>query len=304
MSKDKETFSNPTGDSAAPRRLAAQPPRQTTLPSIDADEEVVQTPVDRSPTSRLRKQSRSATSLSASSSVSTSSSESSILISSVSIGQAPVSKAQHAVEQPLDRLFRLTAVIRKSAILNRYAKAATFVEFDKEGTNLTLEFKTVAAHMVRQLLPDTSETLRQRLVETISLRQRQYSYSRRHQQNLAQDRTSLEGPESQAKPLQPTGSVRITPKPSRPTTKPSSEAGTVAGRSVAHSQSSASKIDPTQSMKKPRTRTSSVTSGTQILAHGSQIPSPPSIQPGGNEFICPYCFIVQSKDMARGEKWE
>jgi hypothetical protein len=90
---------------------------------------------------------------------------------------------KYAVEETLDQLFRLIAFIRKSGIRNRYAKAATFIEIinisEGEKVNFTEKFRTGVAILVNFRHPYASQKIRERLVKTISLRQRQLVYSRK-----------------------------------------------------------------------------------------------------------------------------
>jgi hypothetical protein len=90
-----------------------------------------------------------------------------------------------AVQDLVDRLHRLSALIRKSAVRDRNSKAANFVERDEDGNDLSATFESNALRIIRQFYPNASETLCRRLGESVSLRRKRILYNRRHQVKLA-----------------------------------------------------------------------------------------------------------------------
>jgi hypothetical protein len=220
--------------------------------------------------------------------------------------QTVLSKTQNAVEETLDRLFRLSAMIRKAAIHNRHAKAATFVEFDADGGNLTTVFKSLATQIVKHVFPHANEDLRERLAETISLRQRQFAYSRRHHRDkYAMKDVNIPSNKPTAEPLNIMG-PRLLQLNSRGSiiegTSRKRKFGTL---SEVPTQSSASAVDPTLTPKQFPTSTPSVSSAgrTKIEVNKFVLPRPPEIRHGSKEFECPFCFIVQSESVAKEENW-
>ena len=90
----------------------------------------------------------------------------------------PVVTLQTNVEQTIDKLFRLSAIIRSAGMSYRYAKAANFVEYENE-VNLTQKFREGVELLFKHKHPPPCSYMVRRLVESICLRQRQLAYSQR-----------------------------------------------------------------------------------------------------------------------------
>lgn len=243
---------------------------------------------------------------------SSSSSSSSTIFASLVEGRDAASKEKFAVEETLDQLFQLTAFIRKSGIQDRYAKASKSEDIDQlTGVNLTEKFREGIEAIVNYRYHKASETLRRRLVETITLRQRQFSYSQRQKK----DRESL------------TNSTKTDPSESM---SPSAEdygesesqlhrnaqsTGSTISRLQAHrpgnyhsvvsTQKSASLVDRSRLPRTFSAKASSVGSGIQNHSANLWLPSPPkNLHYKAKEFECPICFIIQPIEKASGEKWK
>lgn len=88
----------------------------------------------------------------------------------------PVATFQANVERTIDRLFRLSAVIRSAGMSYRYGKAANFVEYEKE-VNLTRKFREGVELLFKHKRPSPCSYMVKRLIESICLRQRELAYS-------------------------------------------------------------------------------------------------------------------------------
>lgn len=106
----------------------------------------------------------------------------------------PVATFQANVEQTIERLFRLSAVIRSAGMSYRYAKAANFVEYEKE-VNLTQKFREGVELLFKHKSPSPCAYMVKRLVESICLRQRELAYSLRPktEQKTGQETTKSHG---------------------------------------------------------------------------------------------------------------
>jgi hypothetical protein len=211
-------------------------------------------------------------------------------------------QTQHDVEEILDRLFRLTALIRKSGLSSRHAKAIGYEEVNEQGVNLTSKFKILANRIMDFKFPDATETLRANLAETINVRRRQFLYSKHHQENLSKKSAA---PEVKISPF------AVSPDLSQATTKRDkndniSETLPKRPRGSAPTHSSASAIGSQLAVNniQQRVSPSSWGSRSRVQATSVNLPIPPKLKPGAKEFQCPWCFIVQPKEVLEKTKWE
>jgi hypothetical protein len=250
-----------------------------------------------------RKYGQPLTSPSTSSSSSSSSYTSSSSLDPIITASSLLLQSQHAVEATLDRLFLVSSIIRKSALENRFAKAAAFIEFDKDGANLTQAFKDLALQIVQHQFPNAGEVLQKRLAETISLRQRQLAYSKNHHRHYSSIPSPSREHEHQdilAKKAHNQAPVR--PKLARSVAERSQTALTIVSPSVVFTQSSASAI-PRLTRKDFSSKASSVVSAVPVQEGALHLPAPPKPPPGTKELQCPYCFIVQPINVFEERKW-
>jgi hypothetical protein len=198
----------------------------------------------------------------------------------------------------------VSSIIRKSALENRFAKAAAFIEFDKDGTNLTQAFKDLALQIVQHQFPNAGEVLQKRLAETISLRQRQLAYSKSHHRNYS----SISSPSREREHHQDIlakkahNQAPVRPKTARSVAERSQTAPTLVSPSVVFTQSSASAI-PRLTRKDFSSKASSVVSAVPVQEGALHLPAPPKPSLGTKELQCPYCFIVQPIDVFGERKW-
>lgn len=80
------------------------------------------------------------------------------------------------VEQTIDRLFRLSAVIRSAGMSYRYAKAANFVEYEHQ-VNVTRKFREGVELLFKRKGTSPCSYMVKRLFESICLRQQELAYS-------------------------------------------------------------------------------------------------------------------------------
>src|SRR5262249_3230712 len=85
-----------------------------------------------------------------------------------------------AISEILDHLFRLSRAVRRSGLLRRFVKVATYIDYDEDGVNLTEEFRKGVERILEFRLKHSraSQDLRKRIVDTICLRQQHFSYLR------------------------------------------------------------------------------------------------------------------------------
>jgi hypothetical protein len=242
------------------------------------------------------------------SSSSSNASSSSLNFKSLGHGHSALARAKFAVEETLDQMFRLSAFIRKSGIQNRYDKAAAFVDIDREtGFNHTDAFRKFLVALINLRHPHASQTLRDRLVETVSLRQRQFSFSRKQKKDreLKSALTPLVGGASSLPTQSGDSSARKTSLPARSKIMAPQLQTPKNPHSVSFTHDSASIVGRNRFPRKFTAKTSSAGSVIQRHSVNLWVPSPPSnLRHGAKEFECPICYIVQPREKAFGDKWK
>jgi hypothetical protein len=208
-------------------------------------------------------------------------------------------EAQIGVEAVVSRLNRLSASIRQSGIQHRDAKAATFIDKDEFGNDLTSQYAVIASIVVDHKFPAAEEVIRQRLAKSIAQRRNQFAYRRKHQQKLA------------------TKQIEIRPAPTGPATEPGDaesskippHTASMPGQRMIQigilSNTSASVPDPEhlrRRMETPSSKAPTVFSAITTQAGELPIPPPPKID-SGDVFQCPYCFILCPVREAEEKYW-
>ncbi len=197
----------------------------------------------------------------------------------------------------ISRLFQVCTATRRTGILTRYAKAARYVAYDESGTvDLSAKFTSLIQNYLLRVWPDMNPQLRDRLRDTISLRQRTFSYLKARKA-AAEAQNPVEDKELPKAPFSGPDDRASRPARHRP-----------AVRSTASSAAGPSSRPP----KAPKRTGVSEVSGTSIYTQRTQpspskpfknlfpdtvadmvpVLSPPKIPPGTIEMECTYCFLV------------
>ncbi|KAL4898869.1 hypothetical protein BDW74DRAFT_184293 [Aspergillus multicolor] len=213
--------------------------------------------------------------------------------------------ANSAVGDALDELFRLSRAIRRSGILRRFVKIDSFIEYDEDGVNLTEGFRTGVERLIRFRLRDSmaSEGLRQRVLETVCLRQQYFAYLRKKWGTRQKDKTNKMSPPSTlpSKPsLGVTYSVTGSTPPSGRTIKQKNFARATQAVTTILTATTAQpgRIEEVRSLK-----SAIQTPEDEVLCSEQDLPLPPKIPFRCTEFECPFCFLVCSTDVFNGEQW-
>jgi len=198
-----------------------------------------------------------------------------------------------AVQDLIDRLHRLSASIRKSAVRDRNSKAANFVERDEDGNDLSVTFESNAIRIIQQRYPDASEPLCRRLGESVSLRRKRVLYSRKHQVKLAKRIPLLvPAPIIPDRPLLPRILEDPVPQETLLAAEPLPEVPVTIALSVGPSETAASVPDSDVQSTIAPSRASSASTGSMLQDQGLRYPRPPKIDALMSEASCPYCSAV------------
>lgn len=187
--------------------------------------------------------------------------------------------------------------------MRRFVKVANYFEYDeKTGENLTVKFQDTILPYLNATLKQTSEGLRQRLHETIYLRQQNFSFLKSRSGRKVVTRLAKQ-PELESTPSGPQASSRLGSTYSvrtRQTSQKASQSGRVRGSTprTAPSFRSATTVNTNQlPLVEP------IPEREAVEYTGVDLPRRPKVTPGINELECPYCFLVYPAKEFTKENW-
>ncbi|TGJ79133.1 hypothetical protein E0Z10_g9636 [Xylaria hypoxylon] len=231
--------------------------------------------------------------------------------SDINIGSpvADESLPWNEVATAISRLFQVSTAIRRTGITSGYAKAARYTEYDDSGSvDLSAEFKRLTEDYLRRVWPAIGQELRERLRDTISTRQRLFSYLKaRKSANVSEKGESISTPyqgSAVGSSDRPRGRATTT---ERKTSQTLSIAATrSAGQPPPRRQPGVSQISGTSIYTQPALP-SRAPSGidARFLDKNDAKPilPPPTIPQGAIELECEYCFLVYPVTDFRGQEW-
>ncbi|GKZ59151.1 hypothetical protein AnigIFM49718_005012 [Aspergillus niger] len=210
----------------------------------------------------------------------------------------------HAVSETLDGLFRLSRAIRRSGILRRYVKVGNYVEFDENGVNLTEAFRNGAKTLIEFRMKESkaSNGLRERIINTVCLRQQYFSYLKAKKATNAPisgaDQSHQSTPRSA---LRATASVTgsLTSKAQGAARQQSSPM-----RRPGPSTMTATTAQPDRIPKAYSVKSAHEQQTYDVDCNDADIPPPPNVSGNRKESECPYCFLACSKEELSGRRWK
>jgi hypothetical protein len=210
----------------------------------------------------------------------------------------------HAVSETLDSLLRLSCAIRRSGILRRYVKVGNYVEFDENGINLTEAFRNGAKMLIEFRMKESkaSNDLRERILDTVCLRQQYFSYLK---SNKAKNTPIAK--DGQSHPSAPRSTLGATLSVTGPLT--SKTPGKAVKQSFSMPRAAPSIMTATTAQPDRMSKTYSVKSANGKTSHDvdcsdADIPPPPKVSGNIKESECPYCFLIYSREELSGIKWK
>ena len=221
--------------------------------------------------------------------------------------QNPFERHLQEVERTIDRLYRLSVLMRQPSITNQNSKAEKFIITDEEGNDINESFADFSLQILTHRFPEAPKQLRQRLARGVTVRRRRFQYRSSHQRKLSA-RESVMPSEN----LRDTSEIDSTVRSFGDLVQsPIQEHGHQPRRSPNQrlpSQTSASamtrrpipieKITEDDASKQSTVFTMAFTQDTPVW-----IPGPPKPAPGSKEFECPYCCIPLPITQAKASHW-
>lgn len=209
------------------------------------------------------------------------------------------------VEDTLDQLFRFSRAVRRSGMLHRLVKIANHTEYGPDGVNLTSKFHMATGKIIDHYLKGctASQELRKRLVDTICLRQRNFSYLKSQKKNRS---TTIQVPEKLPSRVSSTfvrsfsviAPITTTGQKEKPLKlKPRLDLDL--GRSLM--TATTAQID--QVLLDHSIQSSMGASQPEVSDEDLELPRPPDFPHGRTEWECPYCLVVCSVKEFGADNW-
>ncbi|KAF8846476.1 hypothetical protein BDZ45DRAFT_546876, partial [Acephala macrosclerotiorum] len=216
-----------------------------------------------------------------------------------------LSEAYLDIEGAIDRLNRLSTSIRRLGIHQSDGRAEEFIPKDENGQDMTPGFKRFAALVIGRDIPQASELLRERVLESVSRRWRRFLYRRKHQEKLSRVAKHVEITlPTISQPLHPERNTEdlcetqaLVSKEDTPEADQSSAPAMSSTKASTLKSKELSTVAPSEDNSSQITRSSM--SGNKL-----DIPKPPKSSIKNNVFECPYCRILCPVKEASGSRWK
>ncbi|KAF7874884.1 hypothetical protein EAF04_002058 [Stromatinia cepivora] len=218
-----------------------------------------------------------------------------------------VGTALNTIKDTINRLYRLSTIIKKPSSSNENMKVANFIAKKEEPEELK-EFQTSVRWQIKFRLPDASQALVDKLVEAAVFRREKLEYRERHKEKLRQGVEQSFAIEL-AVPLLPKDTAL---RPIRYQRKAApvlrQQAGSARGslNTMQYSATEASSVNRLKFASYPKSvALSGITKSAVARREQLDIPAPPYKSEGeSREAVCPYCFrIVDKEDMVQA-RWK
>ncbi|MCJ1471355.1 hypothetical protein MMC07_010003, partial [Pseudocyphellaria aurata] len=202
----------------------------------------------------------------------------------------------------VNRLYRLSTVIRKPISQSEHARVAQYIEKTKHDIDFE-GFESYVKWKIQKWCPDTTAELINRLSGAVVYKRKKLLYRKRHQEKLnegtkdsfiARDPKSIY-PDSNKLQVPDTGSLQKVPEREREQ------------RSQAFSTTNVSSIDKqavhaaVHAYERSAAQ-SGITKSAVARLQQLVVPPPPKLK-AGREAKCPYCFKFLKEDQLKGAHW-
>ncbi|KAL9623533.1 MAG: hypothetical protein Q9160_002214 [Pyrenula sp. 1 TL-2023] len=219
----------------------------------------------------------------------------------------PFEQRLQGIERSIDRLYRLSLLIRQPSLTSQNNKAERIKILDEEGNDIDDTFVDYAFRFITHRFPEAPELLRHRLAKGITVRRKRFLYRQSHQRKLSA-KTVFVPAKSQyaASNLDETvrgvklqienrvHSTEIPPRAGANRVLSQTSASALTKRHVPYEE----KVDE-DAVSRPSTMFTKATVGEGPIA----IPEPPKPGPSSKEFECPYCCIILPMNQAKASQW-
>lgn len=221
-------------------------------------------------------------------------------------------KRLQGIEKAIDRLYRLSLIIRQPSRESQNERAGCLTLTDEEGNNIDASFAKYASDIISHRFPSAPSFLRRKLAYGIVIRRKRFMYRQRHQRKLSATSFQDNDVKGRKVDVDKTEKMDSTVRDIRSTElKPMGEVLPIRGRT--HSDATASKTSASAIPKEPlplksaleESQSNQSTAFTMMnsMSAAVDIPRPPKPMSGGKEFECPYCCLFLPIKLTRAGPW-
>lgn len=217
------------------------------------------------------------------------------------------------VEKAIDRLYRLSLIIRQPSRESQNERAGRVILKDEDGNDIDQSFARFAGNVVDHKFPKAPAFLREKLAYGIVIRRKRFWYRQSHQRKLVGSTTHLntggnvrnvdgDGTEKLDSTVR---NLRVT----EPTTAGDALPTRVRDKHEATpSRTSASAIpeEPLplkNALEESQSHQSTVFTIVNSASAAVEIPRPPKPVCGSKELECPYCCLVLPIKLTKAARW-
>ncbi|KAM0552645.1 hypothetical protein ACHAPJ_007742 [Fusarium lateritium] len=217
--------------------------------------------------------------------------------------QSKGSNTWASIENTMTGLRQLGLSIRLAGTQHLQERVGRFKKQNEPMYNM---FKHLACQKVDHLFDKASETLRERMAESIATRRIRFLYLKKHQNKLS----TLNNPEPALQDSKRVGQDTTNPAQSQlgnqkaeglPTHEPPKATGVQSSQILSNTVTTKYNTKEIRPIQEAAERGGSVSS----VVLNSTLPPIPKLDPGYTSFTCPFCFLVCPASEARGyERWK
>jgi hypothetical protein len=216
------------------------------------------------------------------------------------------------IEKAIDRLYRLSLLIRQPSRSSQNEKAELFIMKDEDDNELNDTFAAFALQIVNHCFPHAPEFLRHKLSHGIVIRRQRFLYRQHHQRKLSVVYSSKEnmrkdlGYEANFEETDTT--VRASRVADEPSLSPTLILELQRSKNSDLSQTSASALRKQNlpldtALEDIRSNQSTAFTATPSLSAPVELPRPPKPAAGSKEFECPYCCLILPIKESKASHW-
>jgi hypothetical protein len=234
------------------------------------------------------------------------------ITSTTSIENSSPEKRLQGIEKAIDRLYRLSLIIRQPSRSAQNEKAERYIMRDDEGNNNNDSFADYARHVVDHRFPDAPEFLRAKLSYDIVIRRKRFLYRQSHQRKLSGVSMFKEGDEKNDVVFDKTEDMESTVRgytaieEISPAELSLPEFPQPKGFAPSHTSASAIPTQPLpliNALEDTRSNQSTTFTATPSLSAPVELPRPPKPAAGTKEFECPYCCLILPIKQSKALRW-
>ena len=221
-------------------------------------------------------------------------------------------RRMQGIEKAIDRLYRLSLIIRQPSRSSQNERAQRFTLTDDAGNEIDESFAVYARRIVDHKFVSAPTFLRTKLSNDIVIRRKRFSYRQAHQRKLSgvigprnnprdkcNDTDGDDAKESTVRAFNTKDGEAL-----RMNMSPESFGLNI----PATSQTSASAIPNrplplATAMEDTQSNQSTMFTATPTMSAPVEIPRPPKPAAGSKEFECPYCCLVLPIKQSKAVRW-